>query len=181
MLFFSAWFLLMLHPTEVLSPSFLLSYTAILTIFYIFPLFKMYFENLPSYLSYIFYTLSIQCMGLPLTLYFFGSMASLSFFVNLLFLPFASFLILFSFFTLLLEVFHLGFFTISLLEFLYHIFYEILEFFGKIPYLTIYFENKISGETVLFIYITLFFILRQLYKNHKELVSWMEKFVKRKI
>src|SRR3712207_7273789 len=48
MLFFSAWILLILHPTELLSPSFLLSYMAILTIFYIFPLFKMYFEDRKS-------------------------------------------------------------------------------------------------------------------------------------
>ena len=171
MLFFSAWILLILHPTELLSPSFLLSYMAILTIFYIFPLFKMYFENMSSYLSYIFYTLSIQCMGLPLTLYFFGSMACLSFFVNLLFLPFASLLILFSFFTLFLEVFHLGFFSLSLLEFFYHVFYQMLEYLGKIPYLTIYFEDRIAGETVFVFYSILFLAVRILYKNHKKRLS----------
>ena len=167
MLFFSVWILLMLHPTELLSPSFLLSYTAILTIFYVFPLFKMYFEDLPSYVSYIFYAVSIPCTGLPLTLYFFGSMACLSYFVNLILLPFAGFLILLSFFSLLLEVFHLGFLTVSLLEFCYHGFYEILEYLGKIPYVTIYFEDRISGETVVILYSILFLIVRVLYKNHK--------------
>lgn len=167
MLFFSAWILLMLHPTEVLSPSFLLSYTAILTIFYVFPLLKLYFEKIPPYLSYIFYTLSIQCIGIPLTAYFFGSLACLSFFVNLLILPIGTSLILFSFFTFFLEIFHLGFLTVPILEFFYHIFYEILEWIGELPYLTIYLENKISGELVFLSYFVIVFIVRILYLQKK--------------
>lgn len=154
-LFLSIWIILMKDPNELTSLSFQLSYLAVVTIFFIVPLWEDIFKEFPL-LSYVAFTLSIQLVTTPLLMASFGLLPFLSFFINLLCVPFATGLILLSFFSVFLEVFHLGFLLAFLLERYYQIFYQILEILGKLPYLTIALEEKISYEGVIFFYIFLF-------------------------
>lgn len=155
LLFLSLWIVLMQDPNHLINPSFQLSYLAVFTIFYIVPFFQ---ENVKEnkFLSYAVFTFSIQIVTTPLLMASFGSLPCLSFFVNLLLLPLGTGLILMSFFCFFLEIFHLSFFLPFLLEVFFQIFYDLLEVLGKIPYLTIFLERKISCEIVFFFYVFLF-------------------------
>lgn len=154
LLFLSIWIVLMKDPNELTNLSFQLSYLAVFTIFYIIPLWRDVTKIFP-FLSYVAFALTLQLVTTPLLMASFGSLPFLSFFVNLLCIPLATGLILLSFLSFFLEIFHLGFLLVFLLECYHQIFYQILEILGKLPYLTIALEEKISYEGAFMFYVIL--------------------------
>lgn len=160
----SIWILLMWKPAFSKQSSFLLSYAAIFAIFYVYPLLrdalllfcqkisKKKLHHLSPFLVFPLFTLSIQLTSFALTVHLFASLACLSFFINLFLLPLGTFLILWSFASFFLEVFHLGGISLFFLERAYLLFLDLLQVLAKLPFMTLYLEEALSLLGTLFFY-----------------------------
>lgn len=162
-LFISAIVSIFINPTVIFSVSFQLSYGAMIAIIYIFPYVKKINYKKIKILDYILFTMTIQIFLIPITVYYFNTIQFLSLITNLILLPLAGFYITINYISLFLENFYLSFLLKPLIEILYKILIYFIDFFSKLPYLSVEYENK----NLIYIYIVMFVII-VIYRNIRD-------------
>lgn len=156
-LYLSAIISIIFKPAVIFSISFQLSYLAMISILYVYPvirekyrklkIIKLYFrEN--KVLDYFVLSITIQLFLLPLVGYYFSTLPFLGMLFNVLLIPIASLYIFMNYIFLLLANFNLNFLFSSLLEIIYKIFIYSIEIISRIPYLSIRLE-EIGNEKIL--------------------------------
>ncbi len=132
---FSALIILVQSPMEIYNVGFLLSFSAILGIALIYPIFKNVLWKENKLMEAFLLTLSIQIMTLPIMLYYFYEFPLYSVIINLILLPLSSLIILGALIAGLIGCIFipLGLFTIGGAHYILN-FYEIVCRFGeKLP------------------------------------------------
>ncbi|MDP0507556.1 MAG: ComEC/Rec2 family competence protein [Fusobacterium sp. JB019] len=156
---------LILYPNSFSNISFLMSYISVFSIINIYPKIKLYKKFKGVALVNIFvFLLMLQIMLIPLTIYFFKTMAILAFIPNIVLTFLGSFFILFGFISLLLPNFLLQFGGGWFLEQIYKLLDIILIILRKIPWLSININFKITVMDIIFIYfiIVLIFFYKEI-------------------
>ncbi len=146
---------LIINPASINSISFQLSYGAVFAIAEIFPYFKTkLYKGKSKLIDSLILTLSIQFFLTPLLIYQFGVIQLLSFITNIVVVPVGSLFISIGFISLLLENFSLGFLLTPILNFVFKLFFMLVDFFYTIPFMSIKYKNE-SNLIILFYIITI--------------------------
>jgi competence protein ComEC len=108
----SAFIILLFDPAQLFDPGFQISFSAVLSILVLFPVFQKtinYFNIKIKWVNFVllFIGLSLcaQIGSLPFTLFYFGKLSLVSLFANLLVIPIAGIIICTGIFTLILNLF----------------------------------------------------------------------------
>lgn len=161
-LFISAIVSILINPTVIFSVSFQLSYGAMIAIIYIFPYIRKINYKKLKILDYILFITTIQIFLMPITVYYFNTIQFLSVISNLILLPLASFYITVNYIALFLENFYLSFLFKPIIEILYKVLIYLINFFSKLPYLSVEYESK----KLIYIYVV-FLVIIVVYRNIK--------------
>lgn len=103
---FSATLMVLFSPRTLFAPGFQLSFASVLGLIYIEPVFRAWFENhwraerFGGMRDQILSTASAQCAVIPFIMFHFGSFSFMSFFANILILPFMPLTMFFGFLTI---------------------------------------------------------------------------------
>ena len=154
-LFISAYISAMINPTVIFSISFQLSYLAMISIIYIYPIARKINLKRFKVLDYLIFTLSIQLFLAPITVYYFETIPFLSIFSNLLILPLATFYISLNYIALFLENFYLGFILSPFIKVLYYILEYLIKVFSDVPYMSLTYSNP----KLLYVYILISIVI----------------------
>lgn len=157
---------LLIYPNSLGSISFIMSYLSVFIILWIYPRIKLKkkIKNSSTYNFLIF--LSVIQIGLmPVTFYFFKTINILSFFTNIILMPFGSLFIIIGFFSILLPEFLIKTFSFFI-QGSYDIFEILLLKFEKIPYLTVEIKREINFKIIIFMAIIVLLLLFKKEKNN---------------
>lgn len=154
-LIISAVISLIFKPEWIFSLSFQMSYLAMIAIFYLYPIINKINFKKYKIISYILFSLSIQIMLAPLSVYTFGTLPLWSVITNLILMPIGNIFITLSYLGLLLENFHLGFLVSELLILSYNLFDGAINYFYEYDFLNIAYYNS----KILYVYIPLFLFI----------------------
>lgn len=126
---------LIINPQWLYSISFIMSYGAVFSIIYVYPIIpKFKFKKVVNSLILI---LTIQICMMPITFIFFKNIQIFSFISNFILIPIGSLFVLFAFFTLFLSFFSLGWIGSYITYFMYLFFMKSVDVLENIPYLTL--------------------------------------------
>jgi len=130
-----------LNPLNIYNVSFQLSYVAVFALIYMYPIFKTYVntDNI-SKTREMFYTgIVVQVAMLPLSIYYFGKLPFLSLFANIFLSIFFTLLMIIFILNFIIGIFSIKLATIfcNLSYFAYSIFQAYIDFFNKIPFMSI--------------------------------------------
>lgn len=152
---------LLIYPNSLGSVSFIMSYLSVFIILWIYPRIKIKkkIKNSSTY-NFLIFLLVIQIGLMPITLYFFKTISILSFFTNILLMPFGSFFIVVGFFSILLPEFLLKLFSF-IIQGSYDIFEILLLKFEKIPYLTIEIKREIDFSIIIFMIVIVLLLFKK--------------------
>lgn len=131
---------LILVPRWIYDLSFLMSYTALFAILFIYPYLKNYIGysgKFKKIYEILLLSLTIQFTMEIIFIFKFKTIQLFTFIPNIVIIPLGSLLVITSFLTLLLSFFSLEFLTIWVVNYLYIILIECVEIFSKIPYLSL--------------------------------------------
>ena len=169
---------LLIFPTSCNNISFILSYVALFSIIYIFPMYKIQnkknkYKNL---LDFLIFTGILQIFIFPINIYFFKTFPLLSYFTNIVVTTIGSIFTMIGGISFFLPKIIFRFFTSHLLDKIYLILKKILILCSHIPYLNIKFQNNISLKFIVFIYIILIIVayrktIVQIIKRRKNYVK----------
>lgn len=142
------------NPTSVDEISFRLSYLAVFAIGGVYPLVieKIYKGNSKLIKNLILVSV-IQLFLAPIIIKEFGNIQFLSFFSNLIILPLGTMYITAAFIGLLFSNIGLGTLVFPIVNILYKIFIESVEFFSKLPYLTLKYDGNRESSIFLLFYV----------------------------
>lgn len=131
---------LLINPNTLKDLSFLMSYGALFGIIYVFEKFKR--KNI--YINILLFSLLIQIVLSPITVYYFKTLAIYTFIFNIFIVFWGDLLINLIFIGIFLESIKLGF----IIRFLVEFFYEVLDVFikscAKLPYSSFNIEKKMT-------------------------------------
>lgn len=145
---------LVVYPNSLGNISFLLSYISVFTILFIVPRFKIEKDiKYKNIYNFFIFLILIQIFLFPITWHFFKTISFLSFFSNLVLTPIGSFIIMISFTLFFIPDFFIKIILGDFLETMYRLLEYLLNFFRKIPYLTIKIKYDLNIEMVLLLYI----------------------------
>ena len=161
---------LVLMPYSIFDISFQLSYGAVISILFIFPIFeKIYiikFKIKDMFLDYLFKTallsLVIQLLTMPVFLYNFKTLPIFSFMCNIIGIPLGTLIIQMMFFLILFNVFGLELLNgvfVFIIKIVFNSFETIIYFMNKIPLLQIIINMEIHWFFIIVYYILMFIIL----------------------
>lgn len=156
---------LLIYPNSLGSISFIMSYLSVFIILWIYPKLKIdkKIKNSSTY-NFLIFLFIIQIGLMPITLYFFKTINILSFFTNIILMPFGSFFIVIGFFSVLLPEFLLKLFSF-IIQGSSDIFEILLLKFEKIPYLTIEIKREIDFSIIIFMIVIVLLLLFKKEKN----------------
>lgn len=156
---------LLIYPNSLGSISFIMSYLSVFIILWIYPKLEIdkKIKNSSTY-NFLIFLFVIQIGLMPITLYFFKTINILSFFTNIILMPFGSFFIVMGFFSVLLPEFLLKLFSF-IIQGNYNIFEILLLKFEKIPYLTIEIKREIDFSIIIFMIVIVLLLLFKKEKN----------------
>lgn len=158
-----------IYPVSFGNISFIFSYSCLFSIVYIFP--KYYITREKRYkniLNLFIFTGIIQIFITPVSVYFFKTVPLLSYFTNFILTPLGTIFITFGFLCFFIPETIFAVFFAPILQGIYNIIEFVLNFFSKIPYLTIEYNGNLSLKFIIFIYIILillFYLKKERNKN----------------
>ena len=158
-----------IYPVSFGNISFIFSYLCLFSIVYIFP--KYYITKEKRYkniLNLFIFTGIIQVFITPVSIYFFKTVPLLSYFTNFILTPLGTIFITFGFLCFFIPETVFAVFFAPVLQGIYNIIEFVLNFFSKIPYLTIKYNRNLSLKFIIFIYIILillFYLRKERNKN----------------
>lgn len=161
---------LFLYPDSAGKISFILSYICLFTIIYIYPKVslkrKIKFVNI---LNFFIFTGVIQIFILPVNLYFFKTIPFLSYFTNFFMTPIGMVFVTLGFVSFFVPEIVFAWFFAPILQIIYNLMEIMLNFFSRIPYLIIKYDNNLSLKFIIFIYIilTALFYIKEIKKMKK--------------
>lgn len=143
-----------LKPTAIDEISFKLSYLAVFAIAAVYPLvLKKIYNGKSKFIKNLIMVFVIQVFLAPIIMKEFGNIQFLSFFTNLIILPLGTIYIILAFVGLLLSNIGVGFLIFPLVNISFKIFIASVEFFSKLPYLTLNYEGNRENIIFLFFYV----------------------------
>lgn len=153
---------LIINPASINSISFQLSYLAVFILSGIYPYIqtKLY-KGKSKLIRGIILTITVQLFLTPLVLDRFGVIQLLSFISNLILIPIGTTFITVAFLGLIFENFNIGYIMLPFINITFKIFKKVVEFFEKIPYMSVKLEKDIPFLTLGYIFLILIiFILK---------------------
>ena len=158
-----------IYPVSFGNISFIFSYSCLFSIVYIFP--KYYIAREKRYkniLNLFIFTGIIQIFIIPVSVYFFKTVPLLSYFTNFILTPLGTIFITFGFLCFFIPETIFALFFAPVLQGIYNIIEFVLNFFSKMPCLTIKYNGNLSLKFIIFIYIILillFYLRKERNKN----------------
>ena len=175
-LFAAALFMLVYNPNNLFNVGFQLSFTAVFSIFYIYPFIYRLLPNNNKFTSYIAslvaVTVAAQIGTLPLSIYYFNQLPLIGIISNLFVIPFLPFVLGVSILALIINILFLN--KIVDISFSYIDF--IANLTNLIPYASIN-DIHIEGYYLVFIYILIFGGIWALKNRNSKLVVMLLSFV----
>ena len=163
----AALIILVIIPDEIYSPGFQLSFSAVLSIGVIFPLFQMKIKELNIKNSFLKYTilllavsLSVQIGTLPITLIYFGKLSLIALATNLIVIPLIGLILLVSIVTLIINIispFAAGVYAAANDVFTY-ILFTLIKTVGDFKYSFIWVRNFSMYDTLIFYFLLILFL-----------------------
>ena len=157
-----------INPYAMRSISYQMSYLALIGILFLYPKIKEYITIPKKYnkykiLDFLILSFSIQIILTPIFLYYFRVWPLFSFIPNLVAIPLGSVIVQLLFIGLLLSFIGIAGFVTPASYLLYKLLMFIIDFFYKVPFLTLILYNKIYLLIYVFLYaiILLFIILKK--------------------
>jgi len=160
----AAFILLVLNPNELFNPGFQLSFSAVFSILYFYPIFRNYmykFENIPSIIQklllFFAVSLSAQLGTLPFTLTYFHKLSIIALFANLLVIPLIGFILSVAISSLFISVFStwLAGIIAATNELAINILYRFVNYTGSLEFSFMYIQMFSIYDGIVF-YIFLF-------------------------
>jgi len=151
LLLFSAIILLLINPINIISPSFLLTFSSTLSIITIIEKFKN------NFYKFFLFPLFINLGNFPILIYFFPFFSFTSFISNLIIIPIISLILPLLFFFVILSILINNILTI--LKPIFIIFYKIILFFSNFPSAAFGVKKPSVIFLILFFSLFFFFIL----------------------
>ena len=147
---------LVINPFVIKDLSFIMSYSAIFSIVYIYEKYKK--ENV--YYNALLVSILVQLVLSPVTVYYFKTLAIYSFIFNLFIIIWGDLLINLIFIGVFLESIKLGFLVRFLVEFFYQVLDSFIEFCTKFPFSSFSINREISLWYFSLMIITVIFLLK---------------------
>lgn len=132
--------LIFINPNVILDLSFIMSYSALIGIVYVYNKFKR--ENI--YYNVFLVSLIIQLVLTPVTIYYFKTMAIYSFIFNIFIVIWGDFLINLIFLGIFFESIKCGFILRKVTEFFYEVLDVFIKTMSKLPMSSVEIEREIS-------------------------------------
>ena len=149
-------FCLLLNPLVIRDLSFIMSYSAIFAIVYIYEKYKN--ENI--YYNALLVSILVQLVLSPVTIYYFKTLAIYSFIFNLFIVIWGDVLINLIFIGIFLESIKLGFITRFLVEFFYNVLDSFIKFCLRFSYSSFNLEREISLWYFALMVLTILFLMK---------------------
>lgn len=145
-----------LYPNSMGNIAFLMSYTCLFTIIYIYSkCIIMRDTKYKNLLNFLIFTGVIQIFIIPLNLYFFKTLPLLSYFSNLFITPVGMLFVTLGFISFFVPEIIFVWIIAPVLEKIYILLELMLNFFSRIPYLIIKYDNRLPLKIIIFAYIIL--------------------------
>ena len=163
----AALIILIVNPDEIYSPGFQLSFSAVLSIGIIFPLFQKKIKELNLKNSFLKYTilliavsLSVQIGTLPITLTYFGKLSIIAIAANLIVIPLIGLILLVGIVTLLINIlspFVAGIYAAAN-DLFTHILFKLIKIGGDFKYSFVWIRNFSTYDALIFYFLLILFL-----------------------
>ncbi len=155
----SAIIILIIDPRQLFDPGFQLSYSAVLSIVLIYPIFQKLIHSLKIKLHFIEYlllfigvSLCAQIGTMPFTLLYFGKLSLVSLFTNMIVIPVSGMVVGIGIFTLMLNTVLpvLAFYFASANDLLTSLMFYIIKVTGRFEYAFVWIRNFSIPDSIIF-------------------------------